>query len=347
MIRYMMATVLILGFISLVVSLIVFSKEPATGEPLVIIQSADCQECHPDVYAEWKKSWHAMAWKDPHVRDKQQADNFKKKDCIPCHAPRPIFERGLRQGERVVERISNRDDGVDCISCHRLPQGGYAAANKTAQGPCGATFHPLLNSQKLCAPCHNQHKTVDEWMSAPPDLKKENCGSCHMPRIERKSRNGKPAREGRDHTFRGGHFEAFLQASFSLFTEIKTDEAGKTLCIRLANDNTGHNFPTDSRHRALDLVLTFFKKGGLPFPSQDNNREYGQESGTHRMRFRNPYRSETGKENTQIPAGEEAVLSVQVPGGAKKALIQVIYKLTPFMPDEEGMELAREEVTFQ
>jgi hypothetical protein len=166
-----------------------------------------------------------------------------------------------------------------------------------------------------------------------------------MPLRERKPLAGGKPRMGRDHYFAGGHSRELLLNAFSLEHEVLSREEGQAIRIRLINDKTGHNFPTDSRHRALDLILTFYKAGGLSFPPMDGDRPFSQEPGTYRMRFRNPYRSEGG-ENTQIPAGEEAVLEANLPEGAQKALIQVIYKLTPFMKDEEGTLLAEEEVIF-
>lgn len=333
--RTALAALLVAGFAAVIFLLALSGGKPAEAEVVKITRSSDCEACHPEVYAEWKSSLHAYAWLDPFVRAKEQADNFKKKDCIPCHAPRPIFERGFRPGERVVERASNREDGVDCLSCHKLPDGGFASAQRDADGPCGPVYHPGIRSVALCAPCHNQHDTVDEWMDAPPNLKGENCNACHMPAV---MRNG---REGTDHTCYGGHSRDLLLSAFSLFHEV---EEGR-LVVRVKNDRCAHNFPTDSRHRAVDLIVTFFKKGGLPVKAADEERAYGQEPGTHRLRFRNPYRSETGMENTQIPTGEEAVLEAPIPAEVEKAVIQLIYKLQPFMLDEDGEELVHREIT--
>ena len=134
--RSALAAVLIAGFALIILFLALSGDRPAEAVPVRAERSSDCQKCHPAVYEEWKRSMHANAWLDPFVRTKDQADNFKKKDCIPCHAPRPIFERGFREGERVVERASNREDGVDCISCHKLPDGGFASARPGVKGPC-------------------------------------------------------------------------------------------------------------------------------------------------------------------------------------------------------------------
>ncbi|MHC4945815.1 MAG: cytochrome c3 family protein [Planctomycetota bacterium] len=344
--RILLALLLASGFIAVILVIVFSGEDELPLGPRTFSRSQECEECHPEVFAEWKASWHYQAWLDPFVREKQMADNFKKKDCIPCHAPRPIFERGIRPGERVIERASNREDGVDCLSCHKLPEGRFAASTRDAQGPCEPVYHPLLTDTALCAPCHNQHNTVDEWMVSPPELMGEDCNWCHMPEKERKRADGKGTRIGRDHTFPGGHFREILLESFSLDHEITEEGEEKTLLVRIKNDKCGHNLPADSRHRALDLIVTFYKKGGLPFPWEGPPREVGQEPGTFRMRFRNPYRSETDKTNTQIPAGEERILEAPVPPGAQRALIQVIYKLRPFMSDADGEELAHREIRF-
>lgn len=346
-VRIALAAILGAGFLSLLYFLAHSGEGPVAPpieKPLMLSQSSDCQACHPEVYEEWKASWHAMAWSDPFVREKNQSDNFKKKDCIPCHAPRPVFERGIRPGERVVERASNRDDGVDCFSCHKLPQGGFASATPGASGDCDPQFHPGMSSVALCAPCHNQHNTVDEWQDSPSHMKGDSCNHCHMPVVERKMPDGS-VKEGRSHLCLGGHSKELLLNSFTLLHELKEDEGGRVLIVQIVNDKTAHNLPGDSRHRALDLIVTFVKAGGLPVPAVGEKREYGQEPGTHRMRFRNPYRSETGKANTQIPAGEKGELKVMIPVEVKRVVIQIIYKLTPFMKDEEGIELTNIDIS--
>ncbi|MBU0755152.1 MAG: cytochrome c family protein [Planctomycetes bacterium] len=346
-IRWILAALLASGFVLIILLGTLSQDAGADKAPRTFIRSEECRECHPEVYAEWESSWHARAWADPFVREKQMADNFKKKDCIPCHAPRPIFERGIVAGQRVVERASYREDGVDCLSCHRLPEGGFAASSQGAQGPCQPVYHPLLTDPALCAPCHNQHKTVDEWEAAPASLKGDDCNGCHMPEAVRTDPKTGRTRPGRDHMFYGGHSPQYLKEAFSFEYQLSGDRDDNKLSARIINDRCGHNLPTDSRHRALDLVITFFKEGGLPYPAADADREFGQEPGTHRMRFRNPYRTETGKIDTQIPAGETRELTVPVPEAAARARIQVIYKLKPFMNDDEGHELVSEEISLR
>jgi len=339
--RTIAALVLLAAFAAFVIFLALSRGEAAP--PLDLARSSDCERCHPGVYAEWKESWHAKAWFDPLVRTPDQSDNFKKRDCIPCHAPRPIFEAGIEPGQRVVERQADRQDGVDCFSCHKLPAGGFAAANAGARGPCNPRYDARVVSIELCAPCHNQHNTVDEWLAAPADLKTASCNPCHHPEITRPGRDGGPDRTGRSHLLRSWRSGNLDREALTIRRKFTGEGEGRTLRIRIINDRTPHNVPADSRNRALDLVLTYFEAGGRPFPAADGEREFNREPGTYRLRFRNPYRSEIGMQNTQIVAGTEAVLETVVPAGAVRARFRLLYKLTPFTSDGEAIEIHSEE----
>lgn len=341
-IRTITAIVLILAFGALLAFMALNQSEPS--QPIRLASAEDCQVCHPEVYAEWKANWHARAWFDPLVRAPDQSDNFKKKDCIPCHAPRPIFEAGIGAGERVVERQSNRQNGVDCVSCHKLPSGGFAAANRNAKGDCGPRFHPSMITVDLCTPCHNQHNTVDEWRASAKELRGDNCNLCHYPSVTRPGRNGGPPRAGRSHALRSWRSENLDMPALTIRSEIVDREGTRAFKVSLINDKTPHNVPADSRNRALDLVLTYYKAGGQAFAAADGKRDYGQEAGTYRTRFRNPYRSEIGKKNTQIVSGTAAILEKAIPPDAVRARFALLYKLTPFTPDEEGIEIFSKEV---
>ena len=73
----------------------------------------------------------------------------------------------------------------------------------------------------------------------------------------------------------------------------------------------------------------------------------GEKGGASRLRFRNPYREEFGKENTQIPSGEMRTLHVPIDREAvHSAEILLLYKRTPFIPDEEAAVVQRIPVSF-
>ncbi len=301
----------------------------------IFTSSEQCKECHRQVWDEWKGSQHAFAYVNPLVRREDMADGFRKKDCIPCHAPRSVFEFGLGKSARVLQRDVNMADGVDCLSCHAIA-GGVAATRAGLSGACIPTLRPELRTTDLCAPCHNQHNTVDEWEASAADLRGENCSGCHMPEVPRAAENGRPAYVGRSHASHGGKDMALLQSAPEVTWKIEDAATGPSLVVSVKNKGAAHNLPTDARHRALDLVITLTDAEGR-LVGVEQNLGAGEQGGTARMRFRNPYREEYGKVNTEIPSGETR--SVTVPftrGAATDAEIRLIYKRTPLVLDAEG-----------
>jgi len=189
-----------------------------------------------------------------------------------------------------------------------------------------------------------QHDTVDEWAASPAALKGSGCVHCHFPEKERPGRNGGPPRKGRSHLLASWRNRNLDRKALTVRREILSDGKGRKLRVTLVNDRTAHNVPADSRNRALDLVVTFFNAGGGPFPAADGKRGFGQEKGTYRKRFRNPYRSEIGKKNSQIVSGTKAVLDAPVPPGAVRVRIELLYKLNPYSPDEKAIKIMSEDL---
>ena len=60
---------------------------------------SSARECHTQIWDEWAASPHANSWLNEDVR--VQSDQFANKDCIDCHAPRPVFETGLGERARI------------------------------------------------------------------------------------------------------------------------------------------------------------------------------------------------------------------------------------------------------
>ena len=305
------------------------SAAPALSSP------SDCAECHPQVVAEWRDSMHSRAFTDPQVRQPTQSDNFRKTECLPCHTSAPVFAFGIEQDTRVLARAERRHDGIDCSSCHGLPEGGVASSRAGLNGACRPTYRDALASQALCAPCHNQHQTHDEWRVSPAAAEGQNCRDCHMARVRREAPSAGAPRSGRSHRFLGGRDREFALAGLTLSHEIDHDAA--TLTVTLSNDFAGHNLPSDSRNRALDLVVTVSDAMGVTAGAIEGlgDRFPGGENGTARLRFRNPYRS-SGQSSTQIPAGEQRQLVVPFSSSARSATIELLYKLEPWISDIEA-----------
>lgn len=293
-----------------------------------------CLPCHAAVVAEWEQSMHAASFTDPQVRAPDQSDNFQKQECLPCHASAPIFEHGIETNSRALARLERRSDGIDCMSCHALPGGGVAASRGGLSGPCNPIFRPELAQQTLCYPCHNQHNTHDEWLVSPAASQGKDCALCHMPRVTREPGEAGAPRAGFSHRFLGGRDRDYALSGLSLTPLF--DPATRRVTVTLTNTFAGHNLPTDTRNRALDLVVTLYDARGqaLPPPAGET-REAGLEAGTARMRFRNPYRS-SGDPNTCLPAGQSATVELVAPPEAKRATATLLYKLTPFTPDDQA-----------
>jgi hypothetical protein len=94
------------------------------------------------------------------------------------------------------------------------------------------------------------------------------------------------------------------------------------LRLSLKNVGAGHNFPTEERHRAVDLVYRLVPADGEPGEWQ---RAY---------RFRQPYRDEPG-ENTQLPAGATKVVEAEIPAGTARVEARVWYRLRPNAQDTD------------
>ncbi|MDF1837378.1 MAG: cytochrome c3 family protein [Planctomycetota bacterium] len=284
---------------------------PAGG----FVSSAQCEECHPEVYAEWTESWHSKSWTDPDVR--ALSNDFANTDCIDCHAPKDIFSTG--PGKRVLPRSDRRVEGVDCLACHRLPEsmgGGVAGTTTNSRAACRPPVKTELARVEYCGSCHNQHNTVDQWEASAYAIKGEgykDCRDCHMP--------VRADGSGRSHHFKGGHDMELVRSAVTLKAE-RLDPAQDKVHVSLHNHGAGHAFPTDERSRAADI---FWRK-----TPTDPNATGGW---THLYRIRDPYRSEVDIPRTLVDAGETLEVDFDSPSTGGAVQVALFYKLTPYYRD--------------
>jgi hypothetical protein len=306
---------------------------------LALAGPTTCLPCHAQVVEEWKASMHSQAFIDPQVRAPDQSDNFTKQECLPCHAPAPVFEQGIAKDTRVLARVERRADGVDCLSCHATGD-GVAAMRAGLTAACKPVQRAELATEMACQACHNQHNTHDEWRVSPAAAAGKDCASCHMSAVQRTGEEAGAPRVGASHRFLGGRDKEFALSGLSVTHAID----GKDLVVTLHNDFAGHNLPTDSRNRAMDLVVTVFDAHGQPVAKPaSETRDPGCENGTARARFRNPYRA-SGLATTQLPAGKTFDLHVPLPDGASRAVVDLVYKLEPWIPDREAHWALQQEI---
>lgn len=282
--------------------------------------AAQCRDCHRDVYDEWYGSHHQIAFTNPEVRE--TSDDFRKEECMDCHLPRPLAVTGF--GKRTLPRRTHFDEGVSCITCHLAPDGGILGRRDRPEAPCRPQHSAEFLAVDACESCHNQHGTTDQWRSSHYARDGTDCSACHMPHVERRRSDGS-VRQGRGHAFPGAHDEAMLKRA-GRFT---VERQGTDLVLALENTGAGHNFPTEERHRAVDMVYRFVTSEGAG-------------EWTRAYRFRQPYRDEPG-ENTQLPAGERKQVAVPIPDGALAAEARLWYRLTPFCGDDDPRSTLLEE----
>jgi hypothetical protein len=294
----------------------VFRPSRPEVQPLAFTSSSNCAACHVEAYAEWQGSWHAQAWTDPDVR--ALSNDFANTDCIDCHAPRPVFETGV--GQRVLPRSARRPEGVDCIACHALPgpDARVAGSIDRLDVACRPKLVRELASPEFCAPCHDQHQTVEQWRETRYAATGVDCIACHMP-----FRGGDPNR-GRDHTMHGGHDLELVKSAVTL----EARREGERVIVTVANVGAGHHFPTDERSRAADVFW----------------RPRGEESGPWRWlyRFRSPYRDELGVPDTLLAADERREIPLEDAQARGAIEVALFYRLTPYWADPEHPDPERE-----
>ncbi|MCA8971467.1 MAG: hypothetical protein KDC95_16870 [Planctomycetes bacterium] len=283
--------------------------------------STQCKECHEDVWSEWHGSHHQIAYLNPSVR--KLSEDFRNKECQACHLPVPISMTGYAM--RTLPRQTYPEEGISCLSCHLGKSGEVLARATVDSAPCKPVASEDFVSMRLCESCHNQHKTTDQWRASPQFQAGTSCNDCHMPEVERKGVDGS-THPGRGHRYLGAHDKpTLLKAGKFDVTKI-----GDEIELRLENIGAGHNFPTEERHRAVDMMVRFVNGDGTP---SDWTRGY---------RFRQPYRDEPG-ENTQLPAGQAKAVRVGIPKDAVKAEARLWYRLTPFVGDDSPESTLLEE----
>ncbi len=305
--------------------LAVFDDPLPVSEARVFTSSRQCQECHAQVYDEWASSEHANSWTGEDVR--ALSNDFSNKDCIDCHAPRPVFETGV--GERVLPRSSRRVEGVDCLTCHQLPEevgagfeaGRMAGTLTSHAAACRPVERRELARVDLCVSCHDQHETVKQWRATPYAEQGVDCFACHMP-----YRGGDPM-QGRDHRCLGGHSIELVRTA----VELRGTAVGAGWENAVENVGAGHHFPTDERSRAADV---FWR------PLSDTAT--APERWFHLYRFRSPYRDEVDVPDTLLPFGEVRRIPLEHDGPVEVALF---YNLRPVYLDPDSAEpIALEDV---
>lgn len=159
-------------------------------------------------------------------------------------------------------------------------------------------------------------------------------------------------RMGRSHVMPGGHDLTTLQKAGRFeFTRAEGEEDG-TLRVALTNALAGHNYPTEERSRALDMMVRFLDEDGAPIAAELEISEVVPDTvasvdGWQCIhRFRNPYRDEP-LPNSQLASGETYARTVRAPDGAVRAEAKLLYRRNPFAADDDPEVVVVEERTVE
>jgi hypothetical protein len=193
--------------------------DPAPAPPVdraALLDSSNCQTCHPTHYTEWSGSMHAYASDDPLFkamnRRGQRETNGQLGDfCIKCHAPVALREGQTRDGLNL-DQLPREVKGVTCAFCHSV-EGVAEAHNNSLRlasdgvmlggitDPVPTAFHKsaysrFLDSTKVeatsaCGSCHDIvntkgtaiERTFAEWRGSlfASTQVGQGCGGCHLP----------------------------------------------------------------------------------------------------------------------------------------------------------------------
>jgi len=261
---------------------------------------------------------HRQAWVDPVVR--AFSNDFRMVECLSCHVPQPIHLSPV--GERVYERSSGFEDGVDCLSCHLLPDGRVAASRDLPDAPCRPKKVATLADPVSCRGCHNQHGLYDEWLNtfskpAPehPDPalravlregRPESCVDCHMPPVDRAPGGG--TRAGRSHASLGGHSADLVKRSVTVAARVE----GPRVVVETTNTGTGHRVPADARHRSVNVWATLLNEEGQDRGPRTELAEYRMYYRTDPRPYTNLRPGETGRATFDLPEGMKGNVRVEV-----------------------------------
>jgi len=251
-------------------------------EGLTSLSAESCGACHAAIYAEWKTSIHAHAWKDPYFQAYWKHDD-QIWICLNCHTP---LEN--QQPERVLDlergRISRpvkapnpafdpalREEGISCAGCH-VRDGVIYGPYDDADAPHPTAYDPKYRTTKICYWCHQVPSgpfqfynggpcaTFFEFEDGPYAKRGFTCQSCHMPAVTRPAAEGGRPRDGRRHLWRGGHFPEMLHQALDV--RLSGPEGGwregdaVPFTLRLTNAGAGHKIPTGDPDRYFLTTFT-------------------------------------------------------------------------------------------
>jgi hypothetical protein len=211
-------------------------------------QNGSCAGCHPDIAAEWQRSLHQHAWKDPVFQEAYQVEPLPF--CRGCHAP---------ESDPAREPTAKAQDvGVGCVTCH-LMNDGVHGTKASPKAEHAVIADARLATPTFCGRCHqfdfpagaNQvhpqpmQDTVAEHAAS--SKKDTPCQSCHMPVVDG------PDGKHRSHAFSVIADQAMIKKAVTVVAERSDASGATTVKLTLTAAEIGHAFPTGDMFRRVEV----------------------------------------------------------------------------------------------
>lgn len=254
-------------------------------EDLSSLSAEECGECHEDIYAEWKSSFHAMAWQDPQFQS-EWAKGDSLWVCINCHIPlenqQPYIVTGKIEGDyfRPVKRKNPRydpklrEESITCAVCHVRDGVVIGPFGNLEDAPHPVKQDTVFLSRQLCFGCHNVtdvlnpslvcvFNTGNEWLQGPYPKIGRDCIGCHMPEINRPLASGGPIRKTRKHIWIGSGIPKYSSDKVEEVTPVPGYI--RAMDVRIYSDKETYN-PGDDAYFTVTLIN---QRAGHTIPTGD------------------------------------------------------------------------------
>jgi len=276
-----------------------------------------CHNCHKESANEWKNSPHRHAWTDPLFV--KLSNNHEKKECLGCHAPDGVYVQGI--GKPPVVRESLQDAGVDCAGCHRDAEGAIHGVHGLDSPDHDVVKDDTVGTVQMCAACHAQFGTVDEFKKSRWASNPAACITCHMEEVERPLTPATEPRKSRKHLFTGKTNKDLVASGLSL----EASAAGDKLIVKLISKGVGHKFPTghDTKQAIIDVQV---------------------KNGDQLVLQKRAVLGVQGGQDNRLEPGSTFTLEVPTEGKHGKAVVRVLHKAHPEVPDDEAIVVLTTEV---
>ncbi len=225
------------------------------------LSNKSCNECHPDIYDEYKSSWHSKGYFNDELHHKASLKVPAYK-CAKCHMPASGDKELLSNGTIKIPKETKRNkDAISCFYCHQIAfvkeahksndimlarqaEGLKPTLYGSLQNPDSSDKHEMVKSpiyeKYACIGCHSHKRNENGVLIFRATNKGEgskDCIKCHMPYIDGgvEKMNRKSRQKHRSHYFAGIHDEKMRQKS----VDIKVSPQKESIDINITN-KMGH-----------------------------------------------------------------------------------------------------------